>query len=76
MNKNNKRHKTCPQSSRLQEHSQQGDVRNDRKFGALIPTKQTTEKLNRIIHGKRCYAIRVLGLFKMKSFDRSTHKMG
>jgi hypothetical protein len=35
------------------------NVRNSRRFGALIPAKQTTKRSNRIGHGKRCHAIRV-----------------
>jgi hypothetical protein len=35
------------------------NVRNSRRFGALIPAKQTTEKSNQVGHGKKCHAIQV-----------------
>ena len=53
------------------------DVQNSRRFGALIPAKQITEKSNRIGHDKRCHAIRVWwGLFKKKSFEGSNPEIG
>ena len=51
------------------------NARNSRRFGAVIPAKQTTES-NRVCHGKRCHVIRVWwGLFK-KSFKGLTPKLG
>jgi hypothetical protein len=55
------------------------EIRCSNELGAMIPSALTststrTRKSNQIVHDIRCHAIRVLGLSKIESLNKSTPK--